>query len=152
MLRCQEIRIRFLELLDEDAKNFEPLAKAYGIPKEDPGREAELERCLALAVKAPLEIFDLCTETIDLLQVMGENGSRLMISDAATGASMARGALQGAAVNIRVNTRLMKDRETAEIIERHVEEKLSLYASKAEAVFSSIYEKLNGMNGSEKKK
>lgn len=142
MTRCQQIRIRLLELVDEDAENFGPLAKAYGIPKEDPGREAELERCLRIAVKAPVEIFDLCAESIGLLEWLGENGSKLMISDAATGAALARGALQGAAVNIRVNTRLMKDRAYADGIERHVDELLEPGKEKAERIFTAIYEKM----------
>lgn len=142
MTRCQEIRRRFLELLDEDAENFEPLARAYGISKEDPEREARLEECLMLAVKAPVEIFDLCVETIELMKIMGDNGSRLMISDAATGAALARGALEGAAVNIRVNTRLMKNRTEAEKIDRHVAGLLPDYAAKAERIFTDIYGKL----------
>ena len=139
MTRCQEIRARLLALMDEDAENFEPLARAYGIPKEDPGRDAELERCLRLAVRAPVEIFDLCAESIGILEWLGENGSRLMISDAATGAALARGALEGAAVNIKVNTKLMKDREYAGFIDRHVDELLPEGERKAENTFRRIY-------------
>jgi len=142
MVRCQEIRRRLLELMDEDAENFEPLAKAYGIPKDDPGRDAELERCLKLAVKAPAEIFDLCAESIDILEYLGENRSKLMISDAATGAALARGALQGAAVNIKVNTKLMKDRDCADSIDRHVDGLLGRYEDKADRIFAAVYEQM----------
>lgn len=141
MRRCQEIRVRFLELMDEDAENFEPLAAAYGIPKEDPGRGRKLEECLRLAVKAPLEIFDLCREAIDLVEYLGEHGSKLMVSDAATGAALLRGALQGAAMNTKVNTKLMKDRAYAEEIDAHLEENLAVYEAKAERVFASVYGK-----------
>jgi len=142
MVRCQEIRRRLLALMDEDAENFRPLAKAYGIPKDEPGRDEELERCLKIAVMAPAEIFDLCAESIGILEWLGENGSRLMISDAATGAALARGALQGAAVNIRVNTRLMKDREYAGRIDRHVDEKLDVCAAAADRVFAAVYDQM----------
>ena len=35
MVNAQELRRRFLELIDGDAEAFAPLAKAYGIPKDD---------------------------------------------------------------------------------------------------------------------
>lgn len=140
---CGQLRCRFLELIDEDAKNFKPLSEAYGIPKDAEGREEEMERCLRLAVKAPLEIYELCIRSIDQLGYLEENGSRLIVSDAATGAALARGALQGAAVNIRVNTRLMKDRETAERINQHVEATLPVYSAKAEQIFAAVYGELS---------
>ena len=113
MARAQSLRVRLLELIDEDDENFTPLSKAYGIPKGTPGREEEMERCLKLAVSAPLEIFRICCEVIDMQDDFAHKGSRLMISDAATGVAFARGALMGAAANVKVNTKLMADRDFA---------------------------------------
>ena len=45
----------------------------------------------------------------------------------------------GAAVNVKVNTASMKDREYAEKIDRHLEEKLEEYKDKADAVFAMVY-------------
>ena len=45
-----------LALIEKDAEAFEPLAKAYSIPKEDPGRDETLEKALYEAAMAPLEI------------------------------------------------------------------------------------------------
>ena len=141
MKRSREIKDRLLLLINEDAENFAPLAKAYGIPKDAPGREELLEKCLRTAAKGPQEIFDLCCEVIDILDVFGRKGSSLMISDAATGASLARGALMGAAVNIRVNTRLMKDRAYAASVEETIEKKLSVYEEKADRIFEQVWQR-----------
>ena len=65
-----------------------------------------------------------------------------MLSDAATGAEMLRAALKGAAVNVKVNTRLMKDREYAESLDRKVDEKLQKYSSVADEIFDMIYNSL----------
>lgn len=46
MARAEDIRARLLALVDADAEAFEPLSKAYAIPKEDPSREAVMEKCL----------------------------------------------------------------------------------------------------------
>ena len=66
-----------------------------------------------------------------------------MISDAATGAALCRGALYGAAVNVRVNTRLMKDRDYAEQLDRHIREKLVIYSSLAQDIYASVEQKLS---------
>lgn len=144
MEHAQDLQRLLLSCIEKDAEAFEPLSKAYGIPKEDPAREETLEACLHQAATAPLAIFDLCCEAIDVLAVFGEKGSRLMISDAATGAAIAKGALCGAAVNVKVNTRLMKDREHAEKLNAHIDEYLPQYTGKADGVFDRIYGSFSG--------
>ena len=129
----------FEKLIEKDAEVFEPLSKAYSIPKDEPGRDETLEKCLKDAAAAPLKIFDLTCEALEIVEEFGEKGSRLLISDAATGAAHLRAALQGAAVNVKVNTKLMKDREYAEKIDMHIDEYLKKYTALADKIFDSIY-------------
>ena len=140
MAKAQDLRVRLLECVDKDAVAFEPLSRAYGIPKDEPGRDEILEKCLRDAAAVPLEIFGLCCDAIEIMAEFGEKGSRLVLSDAATGAQMLKAALKGAAVNVRVNTRLMKDREYAEAIDRDVDEKLQKYSACADEIFDMIYD------------
>ena len=142
MERAQEIRIRLLELIDEDDENFTPLSKAYGIPKDTPGRDEELERCLRLAAKTPMEIYSLCREIITIQNEFAHKGSRLMISDAATGVQLAKAAMYGAAVNVKVNTALMRDREYAGRLDSEIELTLDEYSLLADEVFHFVYDKL----------
>ena len=144
MDRAQALRIRLLELVDEDAENFEPLSRAYGIPKDDPGRDAVMESCLRQAAAAPMEIFDLACESIELQKAFAGKGSKIMISDAATGVAFGCAAMYGAAVNVKANTKLMKDRAFAGEMDRHVDEALVRYKRLAEEVFESVYGKLTG--------
>ena len=141
MRRAQDLRVRLLACVEKDAEAFEPLSRAYGIPKDDPTRDAVLEDCLRIAAAAPLEIFDLCCEAVVLLRDFAEKGSKMVISDAATGAAFCRGALYGAAVNVKVNTKLMKDRTYAEEINAHVDRRLEKYAPMADAVYAAVYER-----------
>ena len=142
MARAQVLRVKLLECVEKDAVAFEPLSKAYSIPKGEPGRDETLEKCLRDAAAAPLEILDLTCEAIDIMAEFGRKGSKLMLSDAATGAQMLRAALNGAAVNVKVNTRLMKDREYAGKINMEVDEKLRKYSSSADEIFDMIYNNL----------
>ena len=139
MVKAQSLRVRFLELINRDAEDFEPLSKAYSIPKDDPGRDGELERCLRLAAKAPMEIFDLSCEAIALFMPLATKGSKLAISDAATGVVFCWSAMYGAAVNVKVNTKLMKDREYAESLNKHVDDAMAKYWLIAEETYEIVY-------------
>ena len=46
MDECQALREELLKLIDGDAEVFEPLSKAYGIPKDDPNRAEIMEIAL----------------------------------------------------------------------------------------------------------
>lgn len=139
MARAQELRVRLLACVERDASAFEQLSKAYRIPKDDPARDEAMETCLRGAAAVPLEILELCCEAIELQEAFAEKGGRLVISDAATGAALCWGAMYGAAVNVKVNTKLMKDRAYAGRINARVDEKMDKYWRIAERVYKDIY-------------
>ena len=107
------LRDDFKALVEKDAEVFEPLAKAYSIPKEEPGRDEILESCLKTAASAPYEMVVKACETAKILERLAVIGSRLAISDVGVGATLCRSAAEGAAMNVYINTKLMKDRECA---------------------------------------
>lgn len=139
MARAQELRVRLLSCVNKDAEAFAPLSRAYGIPKDDPTRDEVMEKCLRDAAAAPLEILDLCCEAIDLQREFAAKGSVLAISDAATGVVFCWSAMYGAAVNVKVNTKSMKDREYAETINAHVDAQMAKYRPVAEKVYQDVY-------------
>ena len=44
MKKAQDVRVKLLACIEKDAVAFEPLSKAYGIPKDDPGRDDIMEK------------------------------------------------------------------------------------------------------------
>ena len=123
----------------KDAEMFMPLAEAYRMPKDAPDRDEVMERCLADAAATPLEIMELSAKAIELLEGFAAKGSKLAVSDAATGAALAKGAMMGAAVNVRVNTRLMKDKARAVELDGRADALIADFAPRADAVFNDYY-------------
>ena len=80
--KCDSLQKDLLDQIAADAKGFEPLAKAYGIPKDDPNRGQILEDATVVACQVPMKIMELCCESLDAIQVFAEKGSRLAVSDA----------------------------------------------------------------------
>lgn len=140
--QARALREKLLGLIDGDAEAFLPLSRAYAIPKDAPGRDEELERCLRLAAQAPLEILRCACQGIELHQRLEKKCSALALSDVGTGAVMCWAALYGAAMNVRVNTRLMKDRDYAAAVDAEVEALMNKYWKIADEVYESVWNSL----------
>lgn len=120
LIRCcselEGLRDRLITLTDKDAEAFEPLSRAYSLPKDAPDYERIMEEALLTASLAPLEIMDTALECAHVLEVLVEKGSRLAISDVGVGIYFAQAAIEGAALNVYINTKMMKDRTRAEAL------------------------------------
>lgn len=135
-----------IRMVDEDAKAFEPLAKAYRMPKETEEEKAEKEKVMEAALKnaaeAPLHIMETIVDTMQMIQVLGEKGSRLAVSDAGVAILFAQAALEGASLNIFINTKMMKDQKEAERLNRLADERIiegkKLKETTYDAVLKSI--------------
>lgn len=138
----ERLRKQLLRQIDADAEAFEPLSKAYSIPKDQEDRDAVLEHCLHQAADPPLQILRLSCDVIQLVQEYAKLGSKLMISDAGCAASLAKSAAQCAALNVYVNTRLMKDKQYAESLMEEVKIRMDRYLPQADDVYDSILEAL----------
>lgn len=136
------LREEFLTLMEKDAEVFEPLSKAYSIPKDDPARDEVMAVVLKQASEVPLEIMRKCCEAIDLIEVYAQKGSVIAVSDAGCGAAICKAALESAALNVYINTKSMKDRELAETMNAEVDIMLSKYCAKAAEIYASVSERL----------
>ena len=84
--KCDALQKDLLDQVPADAVGFEPLAKAYGIPKDNPDRDRILEEATIVACQVPMKIMELCCESIEAISVFAAKGSRLAVSDAGCGA------------------------------------------------------------------
>jgi len=142
--KAEKLRLNLLELVDEDARAFEPLSQAYSIAKENPERDEILERALLNACQPPLKMIENCAEIIILLEEMLTKGSKLLISDVGCGALLCRVAMESAALNVFVNTLLLKDRDEALKIETQTDKILNEYSSRASEVAYKVTKIVRG--------
>lgn len=111
--RLEGLRDQLIDLVDGDAVAFEPLSKAYSIPKDDPERDAIMENALYEASVVPMSIMETVLAAAKELEVLVEKGSKLAVSDVGVGILFAQAAIEGASLNVYINTKSMKDRERA---------------------------------------
>ena len=136
--KCDALQTELLNQVEQDEINFLPLAKAYGIPKDDPNRDAILEEATITACGVPMHIMELCCEAIDCIAVFAAKGSRLAVSDAGCGAVCCKAALQAASLNVFINTKSLKNRDVAEDMNRKVNLMLNKYCDIADDIFNEV--------------
>ena len=140
--RCEQIRKELLALMQRDAEVFEPLARAYGLPKSTSEEQQEKDRIMEKALKeacsVPMAIMEKCCEALEVIGIFAQKGSRLAVSDAGVGAAFSKAALQGASLNVFINTKAMKDRSEAEALNEKADAMLDKYLPLADEIYESV--------------
>ena len=139
--KATALQADFLRLVDADAEAFEPLSKAYGMPKETEEQKAEKARVMAIVLKdacaVPMEIMEKCCEALDVIEEFAAKGSALAISDAGVGVVFCKAALLGASLNVYINTKSMADKEYAASLNEKADKMIADYSKKADEIFAA---------------
>ena len=136
--KCDALQTELLDQVPADAEGFVPLAKAYGIPKDDPNRDEIMEAATITACKVPVHIMELCCEALDAIAIFAAKGSRLAVSDAGCGAVIVKSALQAASLNVFINTKTLKNRAVAEEMNAKCLNMLDKYGKLADEIFETV--------------
>ena len=136
--KCDELQKDFLRLIERDAEVFEPLSKAYGMPRETEEEKAEKARVMEIVLKdacsVPMEIMEKCCEAIEVIVEFAAKGG--------VGAAFCKAALKGASLNVYINTKSMADREYAEELNKKADAMLEKYTKIADETFDSVLSRL----------
>lgn len=133
-------------LVDRDAEVFEPLSKAYGMPKDTPEQQAAKEEALEKfskeACSVPMEIMRKSYEGIKIHQRMGQIGSMLAISDVGCGVVFLKAALQSGMLNVVINLNGIKDQEFVKTNREEMDRLLSEGSRIADETLQLVLDKL----------
>lgn len=141
--KAEALRAGFVALVDADAEAFAPLSRAYSIPKDDPARDEIMEPALLKAAEAPLEIMRKCAEALELISGYAAKGSALAISDAGCAAALCGAAMEAAALNVKINTKSMKNRADADNINAEMNKLLQKYFALSQEIYNDVSGRLS---------
>lgn len=132
------------ECMDKDAVSFEPLSKAYGLPKntdeEIAYREEVMEKALVTASEAPLLMMETIYKALKVLERLAVIGSRIAISDVGVGVQMCKAAVNGASLNVYINTKMMKNTDIAEEMNTRADELVIMSNELADRTYEGVME------------
>ncbi|WP_071396804.1 cyclodeaminase/cyclohydrolase family protein [Bacillus tuaregi] len=143
LLEKSETIIRNLKsLVSKDAEVFYPLSQAYGMPstteEEKKKKDEVLQAALVDATMVPLEIARNCVDAIHLHEEYARKGTRIAISDVGVGVIFCKAALQGAKLNVLINTKIMKDAELKKKVETELAEIERMGLAKADEIYREV--------------
>ncbi|WP_446897757.1 cyclodeaminase/cyclohydrolase family protein [Clostridium sp. LBM24168] len=137
----------FLKMVDEDAENFMPLSKAYGLPccneEEKIKKEEILDRCLKSACTVPVKVIKRCYDTIILHSSVVDSCSELVLSDIGVGVQCLKAAISSAYLNVIINIKFIKDKDYVIKVKDEVEPLLKDGIKIADNVYEKVVKKLS---------
>lgn len=140
------LQMELMALADKDAEVFAPLAAAYGLPKETEEQRAEKERImeenLLAASLVPIQMMEKTSAVLDVLELLEEKGSRMAVSDVGVAVQFARAALNGAVMNVYINTKSMKNREKAEELNVKAGKMIEKGTKQADQIYGKVLARL----------
>jgi formiminotetrahydrofolate cyclodeaminase len=134
------------QLVDKDAQVFEPLSKAYGLPKGSPEeaaqKQATIESCCKAACAVPLEIMRKACEGIESQHRLGQIGSMIAISDVGCGVVFLKSALIAGSLNVIINLNSISDRSYVERTKEEMDALLRKGKGLADETLKLVMDKL----------
>lgn len=116
-VKGQNITKELLFLVDEDTHSFNGIIDAIRMPKdtaeEKEARKKAIELSSQYAAEVPYKVMQTSMRAKDLLQAMLEVGNPASITDAGVGALCCLTAIEGAYMNVRINTKDLTDKNFA---------------------------------------
>lgn len=146
-VRADGLQEELLALVRRDAEVFEPLSRAYGLPKdtdeERARKEQVMEAALREACSVPMEIMERCCAAIELHSDFAAKGTAIAISDVGCGVACCKAALLAASLNVFINTKLMTDRGYAEETNAKANSLLDTYTPLADEIYAQVAARFN---------
>jgi formiminotetrahydrofolate cyclodeaminase len=147
LVKAEALRQRLTGMIEDDAKAFDAVMGAYGMPKEtDADKEARdraIQAALKLATDVPLACARAAREVIDLAETASGKGNLNVISDAGVGVLAAYAALRSAALNVWTNARMIADRTFAEAKLKELNELLAGADAATEQAYGTVKGKVS---------
>jgi glutamate formiminotransferase/formiminotetrahydrofolate cyclodeaminase len=115
LARSEVLRKELMDLIIKDKEAFDKVMEAFKLPKDTEAevkeRAVQIEDANKGAALVPLKVAEKSLELLSLVKVVAEKGNVNSISDAGVGALMAKAAMDGAILNVRINISGLDDKD-----------------------------------------
>ncbi len=115
--KAEDLKARFVDVMDRDTEAFNVVSAAFGMPKETDEekaiRSAAIQEGLKGCTKTPFEMMELAVETLELTAAILGKSNDSAASDLGVSALSLRAAIQGAWLNVLINIGSLKDQDLA---------------------------------------
>ena len=131
-----------LKMMQEDTEAYAEVSAAYKLPKGSPERAEAVERALKIAMEPPLRALKGCVEGLRASRGLVEIANPNLITDVGCAAYFLEAGARGAHLNVAVNVKWMKDKESAASVMQEVSGLLQKAGALKDEVTSRVLEAL----------
>lgn len=146
LAQLEEQRNKLIELIDKDTQAFEPLSRAYRLPRatseELAHKNKVMQQALVGATEVPLEIMEICAQVITTSKFLAHNGSRLALSDVGVAVLFAKAALKGASLNVYANASSMANEAQARSYIQQADCLIEEYGALADELYEYVIKEI----------
>ena len=111
--RCAAISDRLAALMDRDSEAYDSVVAAFRLPKgsdeEKRVRTGRIQEALRAATETPLDVMRACVEAIRAAADVAALGNGNASSDVRVGLELLMAGVRGAALNVAINLKSIKD-------------------------------------------
>ena len=146
--KAEELRKKFLDVMDRDTDAFLLVSNAFSMPKETEeqkaARSAAIQEGLRACTRTPLEMMELCGEALKLSESMIGRFNETSASDLGVSVLALRAGMQGAWLNILINIGSLKDRAFADEARARGEALLGEALPRADRCYEALVRLIEG--------
>ena len=140
--KAEELKARFVDVMDRDTEAFNVVSAAFGMPKatdeEKAARSAAIQKGLEGCTATPFEMMELAVETLELTAELLGKTNDSAASDLGVSALSLRAAIQGAWLNVLINIGSLKNKELAEDYRKRGEAMLEKALPLADKIYAAV--------------
>src|SRR5882724_8197460 len=137
-VKAQQLKGELLFLVDEDTAAFNKVMDAFALPKdsaeEKAARSAAIQLATRYAAEVPLRVMETAFKSYQILAEMAEQGNPASVSDVGVGLLAVRACIEGAAKNVRINLKSLKDEKLKSVLQ----DKVRKICAESESEFKTI--------------
>jgi formiminotetrahydrofolate cyclodeaminase len=142
------VRRQLAELMEEDTLAFQQVMAAFKLPRETAAekehRQARIQGTMIHAAQVPLKTAETALRVLELSQIAAEKGNPSAVSDAGVAALLAQAAVEGAALNVKINLGSIKDQAAKSDLAEHIDQIAQTARCLANDVLAAVENKIDG--------
>lgn len=144
---AQELKDRYLDLIEEDAKSFNEFIAAHKLlgrtEAERIIKMQKIQEAARRATEVPMRVLESAENLVLIVEELIEKGNRNAISDVGIAAICAYGAAYAAYLNILMNLRWISDKDFARLAKEMAEKRVADIVAKSMQLLDKVIKLMN---------
>jgi glutamate formiminotransferase/formiminotetrahydrofolate cyclodeaminase len=144
--KAKNYQTQLMAKVDEDTNAFNKIMEAYSLPKNSEHekliRNNAIQQATQHAAEVPLEVMNLCLESMNVVKTMSEMGNPNSITDAGVGAIALHAAIMGASLNVKINAAGLNEKSISSALTTKANEIILISQKLEQEILKGVQSKL----------